>query len=56
MNWTCRLLAVALAAAASLSLDVYAQSTAAAELNLGVEALSNRSTRKQSSIWRRRYR
>jgi tetratricopeptide (TPR) repeat protein len=38
MNWTCKLLAVALAAVACLSLDLHAQSTAAAELNLGVEA------------------
>ena len=38
MNWICKLLAVALAAVAFLSLDVHAQSTAPAELNLGVEA------------------
>jgi tetratricopeptide (TPR) repeat protein len=38
MNWTCKLLAIALAAVALLSLDLHAQSTAAAELSLGVEA------------------
>jgi len=38
MNWICRLFAVALAAVASISLDLYAQSTAGTELNLGVEA------------------
>jgi hypothetical protein len=38
MNGTLRLLAVALAAVAFLSVDLQAQSTAAAELNLGVGA------------------
>jgi tetratricopeptide (TPR) repeat protein len=38
MNWTCKLLAVALATVAFLSLDLHAQSTAAAELSLGLEA------------------
>jgi tetratricopeptide (TPR) repeat protein len=38
MNCTCKLLAVAFAAVALLSLDVHAQSTAVAELSLGVEA------------------
>jgi hypothetical protein len=39
MNSTCKLLTVALAAVALFSLDFHAQSTAATELNLGVEAL-----------------
>src|SRR5260370_1060711 len=38
MNWTGKLLAVALAAVAFLPFNVHAQSTAPAELNLGVEA------------------
>jgi tetratricopeptide (TPR) repeat protein len=38
VNWTCKLLSVALAAVAFLTLDVHAPSTAPAELNLGVEA------------------
>jgi tetratricopeptide (TPR) repeat protein len=38
MNWTGKLLAVALAAVTFLSMEVHAQSSAAAELNLGVEA------------------
>ena len=43
MNWTCKLLAVVLATVAFFSWDLHAQSTAATELNLGVEAfkLSN---------------
>jgi tetratricopeptide (TPR) repeat protein len=38
MNWTGKLLAVALATVAFLSLDLHAQSTAATEFNLGVDA------------------
>src|SRR5580700_9123035 len=38
MNWTCKLLAVALAAVALFSLDFHARSSAATELKLGVEA------------------
>jgi hypothetical protein len=39
MNWTCKLLAVALAAVASLSLDLYAQSTLDLILNKAREEL-----------------
>jgi hypothetical protein len=39
MNWTCKLLAVALAAVASLSLDLYAQSTPDSQLNKAREEL-----------------
>jgi hypothetical protein len=40
MNWTCKLLAVALAGAALFSLDFHSRSSAATELNLGVEAFN----------------
>jgi tetratricopeptide (TPR) repeat protein len=40
MNWTCKLLAVALAGVAFFSLVVHAQSTAATELKLGIEAFN----------------
>jgi tetratricopeptide (TPR) repeat protein len=39
MNWTCKLLAVALAGAALFSLDFHSRSSAATELNLGVDAV-----------------
>jgi hypothetical protein len=38
MNWTCKLLAVALAAVALFTLDLHAQATAHTEFSLGVEA------------------
>jgi tetratricopeptide (TPR) repeat protein len=40
MNCTCKLLAVALAGAALFSLDFHSRSSAATELNLGVEAFN----------------
>ena len=52
MNWTCKLLAVALAAVALFCLDVYAQSTLDSILNKGSRADEAGSFRKQGSLRR----